>query len=133
MPVLIDKKAVFKPGVATWVGSRAAQGPYAAVFEDDGETAYFYASHGLDGGVDIQDAVHIYDVVSLTDKTSAAVIEIGWSPAGTQAVLMINDHPHAVFDFEAKKGWCRTDFPPSNGEWSVDGHAWDDGALRFFR
>ena len=135
MPVIMDKTRSFTPGTDTWVGSLSQEGPYAVVFEDDGETGYFYAANGLDDDIDIYDALHIYTVDDRSEKSRSveSVVKIGWSPSGEQAVLMLNDLAHAVFDFAAKKGWCRDDYPPSNGDWSKDGHAWNDDALRFFR
>jgi hypothetical protein len=47
-------------------------------------------------------------------------------------MLTINGRAHAVFDFAAKRGYCRTGFPPPSKRWSAEGHAWDDAALRLF-
>lgn len=81
----------------------------------------------------ILDALHIYDLASVKDREHPSEYKIGWSPSGRQAVLMINGYPHAVFDFDGKKGWCRSGFPPSNERWSPDGHDWDESSLAKFR
>ncbi|WP_240996663.1 DUF2251 domain-containing protein, partial [Pseudomonas viridiflava] len=48
-----------------------------------------------------------------------------------KAVLLVNDYPHAIVDFQAKQGYCRTGFPPpADNGWSVAGHEWDDAALQ---
>jgi len=46
---------------------------------------------------------------------------------------MINGQPHAVFDFDREKGWCRSGAPPSNETWSPDGHDWDEACVAYFR
>lgn len=132
MPVLMDKKAEIAPGEGAWIGSKSSQGEFAVVFEDDGETGYFYASNTLDVDVEIYDALHVYDLNDFPD--SKLELKIGWSPSGFQAVLMVNQEPTAVFDFIEKRGWCLNNFPPPNESgWSVDGHEWSEDALRFFR
>lgn len=131
MPVIIDQVAEGKPGDELLVGSTAEDGRAAVVFEDDGETGYFYACETVNGP--ILDALHIYNVKAVRDRDVPSEFKIGWSSSSRQAVLLINGFPHAVFDFESCNGWCRNAFPPSNGNWSVDGHGWDDDCLRYFR
>ena len=43
--------------------------------------------------------MHIYNVASVTDKDKASTVRIGWTADGCKVVLLINDYPHAVFDF----------------------------------
>lgn len=130
MPVLIDQAEEATPGSDIWIASVSGVGDASVVFEDDGETGYFYAYQANDGP--ILDAVHIYNVDDVTDRDRPSVYKIGWSPSGRQALLLINGYPHAVFDFDRKQGWCRTGFPPSSNAWSVDGHAWHDSCLGYF-
>jgi len=132
MPIIMDKKQSFHPGDKTWVASVSRQMPqHAVVFEDDGDTGYFYACRAPVESGQICDAVHIYDVANVTDRHKQSELKIGWSPPGTHVLLMINDYPHAVFDFENKRGCCRDDFPPPGDGWS--GHAWDEGMLEAFK
>ena len=115
------------------MGSQSEDGRAAVVFEDDGETGYFYACVTVNGPV--LDSVHIYNVEAVKDRDRPSEYKIGWSAAGRHAALLINGHPHAVFDFDRRKGWCRTGFPPPNsaGVWSPDGHEWDEACLGHFR
>jgi hypothetical protein len=131
MEVIIDQVAQGKPGDECLLGSEAEDGRAAVVFEDDGEAGYFYACQTVNGP--IFDALHIYDVEAVVDRNRPSEYKVGWSPSGRQAVLLINGHPHAVFDFDRQKGWCRTGFPPTNQAWSLDGHDWDDLCLSSFR
>jgi hypothetical protein len=112
----------------------APKGPYVAVFEDDGETGYFYALDTRLEETPIQDAVQIYNVANITDRHKPSLVTIGWSEDHQKAVLLINEHPHAVFDFSAKQGFCRTGYPPPNskGVWSTSGHSWSDMAIKLF-
>ena len=48
------------------------------------------------------------------------------------AALIINNYVHAVFDFESKKGYCRTGFPPPAKGWSENGHEWNECAIELF-
>jgi hypothetical protein len=109
--------------------------PFVAVFEDDGETGYFYALDTTREENPILDALHIYDVEGVTDRHLPSTVQIVWSMDDRKAALLINDYPHAVFDFVARRGYCRDGFPPVEGEggWSPDGHAWDDAVLEFFQ
>ena len=107
--------------------------PFAAVFEDDGETGYFYALDTTRTENPIVDALHIYDVESVTDRHLPSKVQIVWSMDDRKAALLINDYPHAVFDFTAKRGYCRSGFPPpSEDGWSAQGHEWDDSVLDLF-
>jgi hypothetical protein len=131
VPVIVDRIEQSKPGSGLLVASQSEDGQAAVVLEDDGETAYFYACEAVNGP--ILDALHIYDVAAVKDRERPSEFKIGWTPSGRQAILMVNGHPHAVFDFDAKRGWCRSGFPPSNERWSLDGHDWDESCLTRFR
>jgi hypothetical protein len=131
MPVIIDQVEEGRAGDERLLGSESEDGRAAVVFEDDGETGYFYACGSVNGP--ILDALHIYNVASVVDRDRPSEYKIGWSPSGRQAILLINGQPHAVFDFDREKGWCRSGFPPSNEKWSLDGHDWDEACVGYFR
>ena len=117
-------------GLPTVVEAFADRSPYAVVFEDDGETAYFY---GLDTRLPAQpvlDAVHVYSVGALADRAAIDDVEIVWSPDQQRVALLLNGTAHAAFDFAAPRAYCRSNFPPSSS-WSSAGHGWDEGAVDF--
>lgn len=100
--------------------------PYGVVFEDDGDTGYFYAA-SKDG---ILDALHIYNVEDVSDKHIPNHVLILWDDACTIAALCINDYIHAVYDFVAQAGYCRNGFPEAGGEWvKVENRVLDDELL----
>ncbi|MHC4121188.1 MAG: DUF2251 domain-containing protein [Planctomycetota bacterium] len=108
-------------------------GPYAksldakcgVVFEDDGETGYFYATDS--GGTTIFDALHLYDRQDNDRLRQGEEVFVVWNPGRQRAAIFYHDQFQAVFDFTARRGACRTGFPPSKGKgWSADGHAWDE-------
>ena len=100
--------------------------PYGVVFEDDGDTGYFYAA-SKDG---ILDALHIYNVEDVSDKHIPNHVLILWDDACTLAALCINDYIHAVYDFVAQAGYCRNGFPEADGEWvKVENRVLDDELL----
>lgn len=107
-------------------------GRFGVVFEDDGDTGYFYALDFSAGDNPIQEAVAIYNAAQVTDRGKPSRLAIAWSRDGLAAGLWINDHPHAVFDFARQRGYSRTNFPPP-GKWKSYDFAWDDAALDLFR
>ncbi len=109
------------------------KGRFATVFEDDGETGYFYALDAEKSDNQICDAVHIYNIKDVVDKDIPSKIEIVWSEDGLKSALLINDFPHAVFDFSAQRGYCRTNFPPSDENWTKFEHEWTDEAFELFK
>ena len=100
--------------------------PYGVVFEDDGDTGYFYAA-SKDG---ILDALHIYNVEDVSDKHIPNHVLILWDDACTLVALCINDYIHAVYDFVEQAGYCRNGFPETDGEWvKVENRVLDDELL----
>ncbi len=129
---LICAEQKFTVGKQIVVNCNSPKNSFAVVFEDDGETGYFY---GLDTSREenpILDALHIYNVNNVTDKDIPSVVQIVWSDDGKKALLMINEYPHAAFDFVAKRGYCRTNFPTPDHKWTKYGHEWDDSVMKLF-
>jgi hypothetical protein len=102
------------------------------VFEDDGQTGYFYALDLSDNEQPIQEAMQIYNVANVADKRTPLLVRMAWSGDGMKAILWINGYPHAVFDFSMKRGYCRTNFP-SPGKWKSHDFAWTDEVLSAFQ
>jgi hypothetical protein len=134
LPIHIVAEQQLLVGQPTVIEGPAPAGPYVAVFEDDGETAYFYAVDRSLEPNPIRDALHVYDVARVTDREEPSVVSVGWSVDNLKVVLLINSSPHAIFDFQRKQGFCRSGFPPplSDTEWSAGGHGWDESAVAFF-
>jgi hypothetical protein len=134
MPIHITAEETISVGSSSVVEGPSPESHYVAIFEDDGDTGYFYALDPTQEGNPIQDAVHIYNVANVTDRDTPSVIKIGWSMDSAKVVLLINGYPHAVFNFEAKRGYCRTGFPPpaKQGPWSTCSHEWNEAALQLF-
>ena len=99
------------------------------MFEDDGETGYVYALN-----LAVVDAVHIYNVLSAVGRSRQSQVEILWAADGMKSALPINRYPHAVFDLEKRRGYCRTGFPGSrqgSGDWS-ENHDCDGSVMGIF-
>ena len=132
------EKVTVSPSFTLNVGEQDAfefkspQGEFSVVFEDDGDTGFFYALDYSDKLQPIQEAMHIYNVKAVTDKNNPSVVRIAWSADGTKAGLWINDYPHAVFDFAAKRGYCRSNFPKP-GKWKKQDFSWSDEVLKYFQ
>ena len=104
---------------------------FGVVFEDDGDTGYFYALEFIDEerGFEIVEAMHIYDS-SEADLQQRCLIAIAFSSNGLRACLTVQARPVAIFDFGAKRGYCRNNFPePKNWGDSFD---WDNSAFEAF-
>ena len=123
----------FLPGDETWYATDAPVGSYSVVFEDDGDTGYFYAVERRGEGMQILDAVQIYTVRNVVDREIPSELVVTWTRDGQHAALYLNSFAHAVFDFQARRGYCRTGFPPPpQTGWSSQGHGWDEDALKPF-
>jgi hypothetical protein len=134
MTILVTVQAQLIVGEEQVIESISPDGLLAAIFEDDGRTGYLYALDDSVGGNPIQDALHIYDVEDVSDGHIPSDVKIGWSEDSKKCVLLINGYPHGVFNFDTKKGYCRSGFPPPiNHKWSVTGHEWDNAVDDFFR
>ncbi|MEE7548307.1 DUF2251 domain-containing protein [Xanthomonas sp. Kuri4-1] len=132
MPIQVVAQHPITVGTDIAIEGAAPQGPFSVVFEDDGDTAYCYALDRTRPEQPIQDAMHVYDVASVADRERPSTVTIGWSLDALKAVLLINEYPHAVFDFSAKRGYCRTGFPPPAAGSGWSGHAWDDAVAELF-
>jgi hypothetical protein len=122
--------SVGKPVV---INGRSPITMFAVVFEDDGTTGYFYGLDASNNDSPVLDALHIYNVANISDRNIPSKVQILWSADGLKSALLINDYPHAVFDFQAKRGYCRTGFPPPSNSWSANGHNWNDSAMELFK
>lgn len=141
MPSFIGLSEVISVGDPVVLECPSPVPPFMVVFEDDGDTGYFYGlsrNFHFDDKTDqepenpILDAMHIYNVQDVIDRDIPSEVSIGWSGDGLKSILFINNYPHAIFDFESHRAYCRTNFPPPQNDYT-DTHEWDDRALDLFR
>jgi len=102
------------------------------VFEDEGETGYFYACDKRNGDDPIVDALHIYDVAEAEKGKKLYLYQIIWSEDGLKAGLFIDNFCHAIFNFDSGRGYCRTNFPSESHEFT-ETHEWKDECLKWFK
>ncbi len=127
----------FTPGRA-FLSVNSTVVPWTVVFEDEGVAAYFYACDRSRETQEesILDAMLIYNVSSLQDRETQRIASIEWSRDGQKAMLYLDGTAQALFDFETRSGYCRTNFPnflQEGGEsWRKSTHAWSDDALQQF-
>jgi hypothetical protein len=134
----------FTPGRA-FLSSDSPAVPWTVVFEDEGVAGYFYACDRSQQRHDesILDAMLIYNVAALAASdaqlerpTAERIATIEWSRDGLKAVLYLDGFAQGMFDFGARRGYCRMDFPNFLGEqgdlWNRSSHAWSDTALQQF-
>ena len=129
-PVLCARETI-TVGEEAAVQAPAETPPNSVVFEDNGKTGYLYALDNSIKANPIVDAMMIYDVAQITDKHLPCKLEVVWSGDGLVAVLFLNRHPHAAFDFGERRGYCRTGYPPPDQRWPTSpDHTWDDAVLQ---
>lgn len=117
-------------GMPTVIEAYADRSPYAAVFEDDGDYAYFYGLDTREEQQPVVDFVYVYCVTEVPERYRPRDVELVWSPDQLRVALLIDGYPHAAFDFVAKRAYCRSNFP-TRSSWSAVGHEWDDAAVDF--
>jgi hypothetical protein len=127
----------FTPGRA-FLSSDSPTVPWSAVFEDEGIAGYFYACDRSwrTQEESILDAVLIYNVSSLPQPVEGRLAAIQWSRDGLRAVLYLDGSAQAMFDFAAREGYSRSNFPnfmeQSTDRWRKTSHAWEDARLQQF-
>lgn len=84
----------------------------AVMFEDDGQTAYFYAID-MNKNESVVDSLHVYNVESIVnvELQNECKLQICWSEGGNVAILLLNDQPYAAFDFVKLIGYNHSHFP----------------------
>jgi len=105
---------------------------FAVVFEDDGDTGYFYGLNPENKKQPVLDSLHIYNAKDVLDREISLKLEIVWSDDGLKSCLVINSFTHAVFDFESNKAYCKNNFPPPDRRFT-NSHKWKDEALDLFK
>jgi hypothetical protein len=116
-----DREARFRPGSRETLNSRSPGGASMTVFEDDGDTGYFYALDvAREHGEKIVDAIHIYTTTEDfgDDHRDPILARIVWSDDGKRSGLEIDGRLHAVFDFSKLVGCGLIGFPPASNGWA---------------
>jgi hypothetical protein len=137
----------FTPGRA-FLSSNSHAVPWTVVFEDEGVAGHFYACDRSHERLEdsILDAMLVYNIASLErveDPNAGAerivsgrIASVEWSRDGMKAVLYLDGVAQALYDFAARCGYCRSNFPnflSGQGDlWNRSSHAWSDAALEQF-
>ena len=135
MPLKIAARESLRVGQPLVVDADSPAGRYATVFEDDGATGCFYAvDTDVEEGNPVQDALLVYVAADVVDAEQDSTLEIGWSDDGLKAMLLINDAPHAAFDFAKRQGWCLSGLPEAavSKTWSQASRAWSEDVEALF-
>ena len=106
-------------GEDLFLESFAAENSYGVVFEDDGDTAFFYAVEKTNEELRILDALHIHESDEEAEPLPSAQLKIIWAKDWLKCALVIDGHVHALFDFEAHGGYNINEFPPPNEFWTA--------------
>lgn len=101
---------------------------FGSVFEDDGNTGYFYGLQSDNRQPIVLDALHVYEVGRDVDQDQLVRIAIRWSEDASKTALLMDGRVQAAFDFANRRAVCRSDFPPADGRFTST-HHWDDSVL----
>ena len=67
MKPFLGAESTIRVGVEIVLESESVGGERGVVFEDDGDTGYFYARDFSNPSPSVVDALHVYDVAAVTD------------------------------------------------------------------
>jgi hypothetical protein len=132
MNPILGAKETIKVGEPIVIESDTPDSRFGVVFEDEGETGYFYARNYSSPELLFVDALHIYSVEGVTDRDIPSEVNILWNEDCSKSVLIINQHPHALFDFENKIGYSRDQFPKPDPKTGWEHKPWDDELRKHF-
>lgn len=85
--LIIYREQAFSVGQDTFIDS-TTENANAVVFEDNKETGYFYAIN-RENGLEILDALHIYNVADVVDQNKTSTLKILWSEDQNPAIIKI--------------------------------------------
>lgn len=106
----LGAEAMHVPGQERVIECDCADETHGVVFEDDGDTGYFYArDHGQESQPFV-DALHVYNVPDMEAGVPVQV-KILWSRYYQAAALLVNRAPKAIFHFGERCGYARDPFP----------------------
>ena len=124
---LMQEKDIVR-GEDVFIESISPENRYGVVFEDDGETAYFYALEMDESGAGMKvlDALHIYEAPDPDDPPPPGAgngpeksrLLIVWSKDWMKCALVLDGYCQAIFDFEAHGGYSINEFPEPNDIWT---------------
>jgi hypothetical protein len=119
----------FVRGTDTFIESFSQENKHGVVFEDDGETGYFYAvERDEEGqGLRVLDALHIYEVEAGGSESKLLIV---WSRDWEKCALVIDGFCHAIYDFKARGGYNINEFPPPNEIWTQGERKLTDELIR---
>lgn len=118
----LKQRQSITPGNETFIESTNPENPYAVVFEDDTDTAYFYAiEYETEDQQRVLDALHIYEKERYPGNGTSCELCIVWSRDWLKCALVIDNICHAVYDFEHQGGYSLNEFPEPNDFWTKEG------------
>lgn len=121
------------PGADLFLESFSPEILFGVVFEDDGDSAYFYAvEKDREGaGLRILDALHIHERDESDEPaTHPSRLQILWSRDWMKCALLIDGLVHALFDFATHGGYNINEFPPPNAIWTNGDRKLTDELIR---
>ena len=106
--------STIRVGVEAVIESDSPDGLRGVVFEDDGDTGYFYARDFSRPEPLFVDALHVYDVAAVVDPERPSEVRIIWSRDFMVAALLIKQSPHVIFHFGERCGYAKKPFPEAD-------------------
>jgi hypothetical protein len=114
MKPFLGAESTIRVGVEAIIESDTPDGLRGVIFEDDGDTGYFYARDYSRPEQYFIDALHVYDVSGVVDAERSSKVRIMWSRDFMVAALLINQRPHVIFHFGESCGYSERPFPEAD-------------------
>ena len=114
MKPFLGVESTIRVGVEAVIESDSPDGMRGVVFEDDGDTGYFYARDYSRPEPLFVDALHVYDVAAVVDPERPSEVRIIWGRDFMVAALLINQSSHVIFHFGERCGYSEKPFPEAD-------------------
>ncbi len=133
MPVELVAESTIIVGKPMTLEGPSPLAKFGVLFEDIADRLSLRTDFANEENPDRRCNAHLANVAQVADRPSHRKVQLVWSTDGLKAALLINKYPHAIFDFAARRGYCRTGFPPADERWTDFDHSRDDLAIELFR
>ncbi|MGF1770646.1 DUF2251 domain-containing protein [Enterovibrio makurazakiensis] len=116
------------PGTPCNFRSESPIGRYEVVFEDDGNSGYFYP---LDNEKENNPIITAFGIYQCNEPSEDHMkVSILWGEDATKVALLVDGVAQAYFDFSLYKGTCKSEFCPVKKD--IEFYGWNEQFMENF-
>lgn len=115
---LTGAKASIRPTDKVIIEATSPNNNRHCVFEDDGETGYFYALEKDASSYSMVNALLIYQYPNGNTDDRPFSLELKWSEQSHMCALVISDGLHGLFDWNNQVAYNGSGFPKGLNGWT---------------